>query len=97
MSVNGQGASSLRYLGYQQVTSFSTVKGLNAPPGTTLALVTPSTNSVRWRDDGMAPSATVGYPLAAGQELQYDANGWATLQFIPQTGSSVLDILYYGP
>lgn len=96
MSVNSTGAV-LRFLGYQQVASFSAATKWNPPAGTTLALVTPSTNAVRWRDDGTAPTATVGYPLAVGQELQYDSNGWGNMNFIPQTGSAVLDILYYGP
>lgn len=97
MSTNNQSAQTLRWLGYQQISSFSTAQKWNVPVGTTLALVQCETNAIRWRDDGPAPTATVGYPLAIGSELSYDANGWATMQFIPQTGNAVLDIIYYGP
>jgi len=91
----------LRSLGQQQIASFSTAKGWTVPSGTTLALVTAETNAVRWRDDGTAPTASVGYPLAVGSELAYDvvvgSPGWEQMLFIPQTGSATLDITYYGP
>ena len=52
-------------LGYQQITTLTSataltvpltdVNGLSCRP--TIALITPETQGVRWRDDGTAPSA----------------------------------------
>lgn len=85
-----------RCLGYQQITNLSAATVLTFPVGTTLALITAETQAVRWRDDGTAPTATVGYPLAAGVELRYTALGQGTLKFIEQTASAKLNITYYG-
>ena len=60
----------------------------------TFALITPETNGVRWRDDGVAPTATVGMPLAAGVTLQYDGD-LSQVQFIEQTAGAKLNISYY--
>lgn len=83
-------------LGYQQITSLSASTALDIPAGTALILVTPQTQAVRWRDDGTAPTATVGYPLAAGSELRYDARSMAALRFIEQTASAAINVVYYG-
>ena len=48
----------------------------------------------RWRDDGVAPTASVGMPLAAGVTLQYDGD-INQIQFIEQTGGAKLNITYY--
>jgi hypothetical protein len=89
-------------IGYQQITSLSSAQnltvpdldltGLNQKP--TFALITPETQGVRWRDDGIAPTATVGMPLAAGVTLQYDGN-LKNIRFIEQAGSAKLNISYY--
>ena len=90
-------------LGYQQITSLTAatsltvptvdpVSGLNTKP--TIALITPETQGVRWRDDGTAPTASVGMPLAAGVPLQYDGD-LSKIKFIEQTASAKLNISYY--
>jgi len=59
-------------LGYQQITDLSASVGLTLPTqpvSPTVALIVPLTQDVRWRDDGVAPTATVGMPLAAGETL----------------------------
>lgn len=90
-------------LGYQQITSLSSASGLTVPsidPSTGLtvkanfALITPETQGVRWRDDGTAPTASVGMPLAAGVTLQYDGD-LSKIKFIGQTASAKLNISYY--
>ncbi len=85
-------------LGYQQIASLSGAQSLTVPAGTKLILITPETQAVRWRDDGTAPTATVGYPLAAGSELRYTgtAAGMRAIQVIEQTASAKLNITYYG-
>jgi hypothetical protein len=89
-------------LGYQQITALSSataltvpltdVNGLNCRPA--IALITPETQAVRWRDDGVAPTATVGMPLATGVTLQYDGD-LTKIQFIEQTASAKINISYY--
>lgn len=87
-------------LGYQQIAS-----GLNAANSLTLpthptgitpsrVLITPEAQAVRWRDDGTAPTSTVGMPLAVGDTLEYDGN-LNKIQFIEQAASAKLNISYY--
>ena len=82
-------------LGYQQITSLGTATALTIPAGTRLILITPTTQAVRWRDDGTNPTATVGYPLAVGAELLYTCAQMSALRFIEQTAGAVLNICYY--
>ena len=86
----------LKQLGYQQITSLSSATALTVPKGTSLVLVSPQTQAVRWRDDGIDPSATVGYPLSLGSELHYDGAFAAGIKFIEQTASATINVLYYG-
>lgn len=89
-------------LGYQQITSLSSATGLTIPSvdvnglscRPTIALITPETQAVRWRDDDVNPTATVGMPLAAGVTLQYDGD-LTKIKFIEQTGGAKLNITYY--
>lgn len=90
-------------LGYQQLETLSASTGLTVPtrdPSTGLtakanfALITPESKGVRWRDDGVAPTASVGMPLAAGVTLQYDGD-LTKIRFIEQEASAKLNISYY--
>jgi hypothetical protein len=49
---------------------------------------------VRWRDDGTAPTASVGMPLAVGVPLQYDGD-LTNIKFIETAASAKLNISYY--
>jgi hypothetical protein len=82
-------------LGYQQITSLAAATALTIPAGTGFAIITPAGQSVRWRDDGVDPTAGVGYPLAAGSELQYAASSLSRLKFIEQVASATLNIAYF--
>lgn len=89
-------------LGYQQITSLSSatnltvptkdLNGLNQRP--VIALITPEGQAVRWRDDNIAPTASVGMPLAVGVTLQYDGD-LTQIQFIEQTSGGKINISYY--
>ena len=81
-------------LGYQQITSLSASTALTVPVGATMALIVAETQAVRWRDDGTAPTASVGMPLAVGTSLSYDGDLRA-IRFIQQTASAVLNVSYY--
>jgi hypothetical protein len=100
MAINLKAITSV--MGYQQITSLSSATSLTVPAknlqglaGTPrIAIITPETKGVRWRDDGVAPTATVGMPLAAGVTLQYDGD-LSQIQFIEQEASAKLNITYY--
>lgn len=80
--------------GYQQITSLSTATALTVPSYSTSAVICAETANVRWRDDGTAPTTSVGMVLLAGQCFSYTGN-LAVIKFIAQTDSPVLDISYY--
>lgn len=81
-------------LGYQQITSLSASTGLTVPSGATLAVIVPEVQPVRWRDDGVAPTATVGMPLGVDTVLSYDGD-LNRIRFIEQTASSAINVSYY--
>lgn len=89
-------------LGYQQITSLSSATKLTVPTKDlnglackpSIAVIVCETQAVRWRDDGTAPTASVGMPLATGVTLQYDG-ALSQIQFIEQTASAKLNISYY--
>ena len=89
-------------LGYQQITSLSAATNLTVPTKNlsglkstpSIAIITPEAQAVRWRDDGVAPSATVGMPLAVGVTLQYDGD-LTQIQFFEQAGGAKLNVSYY--
>lgn len=81
-------------LGYQQITSLSAAAGLTIPQGTTMAVITPESQAVRWRDDGTNPTASVGMPIAAGAYFNYDGD-LNRIKFIEQSASAKLNVAYY--
>lgn len=80
--------------GYQQVTSLSSATALTVPNGTILAVIQAESQNVRYRDDGTNPTASVGFILAAGDNVVYNGN-IAALKFIEVTASAKLNVLYY--
>lgn len=96
-------ANGLRYapLGYAQATDLDPAIGLPGvgdpaaiPAGADAALIVAEAQAVRWRDDGTAPTATVGVPLAVGVELFYAGN-LSAIRFFEQAGGAKLNVTYY--
>ena len=82
-------------LGYEQITSLTAAAGLTVPTGAALAIIRASTAAVRWRDDGVAPTTSVGMPMATTDApFEYSGN-LSAIKFIAETGSPVLDVSYY--
>lgn len=89
-------------LGYQQITVLTAstalsvpvrdINGLSSTP--TVAIIVPEGQGVRWRDDGTAPTATVGMPLSAGSVLMYDGD-LTRIRFIQQAATAILNVSYY--
>ena len=89
--------------GYQQIVGLAASTALTIPTrsnqtgvaGTpTVAMIVVETASVRWRDDGVAPTATVGMPLSVGAVLMYDGD-LTRIRFIQQAGNATLNVSYY--
>lgn len=100
MQIPNAGEKSLGYFKTAAVDASATLASLvggTIPQGTVRILVTPEVQAVRWRDDGVAPTASSGYPLAAGAELDYTAMGAApNLRFISVVAGALLNIQLYG-
>lgn len=82
-------------LGYQQITGLSSVQSLTVPAGARVAVIQAESQSVRWRDDGTNPTATIGMRLVIGSELPYAGN-LSAIKFIEESASAKLNISYYG-
>ena len=88
--------------GYQQITSLTGSTALTVPTNDVAGIVgSPvaafircETQGVRWRDDGVAPTASVGFPLSPGDVLVYDGD-LKKIRFIEQAASSTLNVVYY--
>jgi hypothetical protein len=78
---------------YQQLSPVAAT-GLTVPAGAAAAVMSVSTASVRYRDDGSAPDATHGVVLQVTTSPFAYMGDLSKIQFISATG--VLDILYYG-
>ena len=94
-----------RPLGFQQLTLTGSAQKLTLPTVNTNLSMTvgfaviqctgaATTDYASWRDDGTAPTNTIGLQLFSGQELDYSGDVTA-LQFIIGSGSPVLNIAYY--
>ena len=88
-------------LGYAQITAIDTATLLSSvaggiPVGTTLVLISPQTQAIRWRDDGTSPTAAVGYPLAVGSELRYTSQSISRVSVISQVAGAAINVMFYG-
>jgi hypothetical protein len=86
-------------LGYQKIAAATLVAAtpLTVPTGATVAIIRVTAAPVRWRDDGTAPTATDGIPLADTDTVPFEYWGsLSKIQFILQSGSPILNVSYYG-
>jgi hypothetical protein len=90
--------TSLIPLGFCQLTlsgaTLLTACSGGIPDGAVVAMITVETQNVRWRDDGTAPTSSVGMLVLTGTTFTYQGN-LGRIDFIPATGSPVLDISFY--
>lgn len=77
-------------LGFQQLTP-TVATNLTVPNGATLAVIV-SAASFTWRDDGTAPTATVGMVWPANVPLYYNGN-LSKIQVINASGT--VNVSYY--
>ena len=86
--------------GYQQMTASATAASPTLPAGTILARVIVYSNAIRIRDDGTAPTTTVGMPYGVGANfvLSFESCGPALgrLQIIRDGATNAeVNLLYY--
>lgn len=87
-------------LGYQQIAVLTSSSALTVPGAATgvtparIAVIQCEGQPVRWRDDGTAPTASVGMRLLVGQELRYDGD-LNSIRFIEEAASAKLNVSYY--
>jgi hypothetical protein len=82
-------------LGYQQLTSLSSAAGLTVPAGATYAVIQCETQNVRWRDDGTAPTSSVGMKLTVAPDLLIYDGALSSIKFIEEAASAKLNVSYY--
>jgi len=88
------GKASYTPLGYQQITALTASTALTVPRGAQGAIITAETQGVRWRDDGTAPTAAVGMPLASGASFEYGGD-LSKIRFIEQAASAKLNVAFF--
>lgn len=90
-------------LGCGQLTSLGTAinlqtivtpGGVGVPRGSTLISIAVEGNAVRYRDDGTAPTASVGQLLPIGGPWPYSSN-INGIQFVQVASGAVLDVCFY--
>lgn len=80
--------------GYQQITALAASTPLTVQAGARYAVITVEGQAVRYRDDAVAPTTTVGMPLPVGATLRYDGS-LAAIRFIEQALGAKLNVSYY--
>ena len=81
--------------GFQQITVLTSSTALTVPAGARYAVIQCTGQPVRYRDDGTAPTATIGSRiLTTSDGLWYTAK-LARLRFIEESATAVLNVSYY--
>lgn len=83
-------------LGFQVITDLSVAVSLALPAGTTKMVLSVENSAIRWRQDGVAPTSTVGHMLDAGSTLVHDWGGLSNFQAIQVAAGATVNVSYYG-
>lgn len=86
-------------LGYVQLTGISTAKSFSdlsvtIPDGTTLAMIQPESQNIRWRDDGSNPTSSVGMIVVANDILYY-TGAMSAIKFIEVSATAKVNVTFY--
>jgi hypothetical protein len=87
----------LNPLGHAQLTSLAAAASLPAiPTDARYVWLQAETNNVRWRDDGVDPTAAVGMLLSKDSDgFWYTAGPLSALKLIETTASAKVNVAYY--
>lgn len=78
------------------ITARSAFPGSAMPFGTETLLITPEVGSIRWRSDGIAPTATVGFLVPVNSEYRYNLAQFPRLQFIGTAPGAIVNMYALG-
>lgn len=81
-------------LGFEKVTGLSAVKALTVPAGARVALIQAEAQNVRWRDDGVNPTATDGMLLKTTTDFWYTGE-LSALRLLETAASATVMASYY--
>jgi hypothetical protein len=94
--------SQIKPLGYCQLSVTTAVQTSTCSGFSTLATYAAVCNegsAARWRDDGTAPTTTIGQPWGSGTATApvcgSMATTFSTLQWVAESGTATLDFTFY--
>jgi hypothetical protein len=79
----------------QMGLTVATATALTVPATATTAVITVEGNSVRYRDDGTAPTASVGTLIPVGAVMTLKLTSFTNAQFIQTAATANIDVAYY--
>ncbi len=83
---------------YLKLTGLSAAKAISPlPNGATYARIQAVSQTVRYRDDGVDPTAAIGMRLLADAAGEWFTGDISKLRFIEETASAEVNILFYKP
>lgn len=90
----------VKSVGFQQLATLSSSIGLTIPTaadGTkaNACLMVATGQNVRWRDDGTAPTASVGMLMKTTDAPFYYDGDLSAIRFLESSASAVLNVNYY--
>jgi hypothetical protein len=65
------------------------------PKGANLAVIRTETQAIRYRDDGTAPTATIGQPILTADPPFVYLSTLSALQIIQQGASATVNVVFY--
>jgi len=80
--------------GFEHITGLAAANSPTVPKGAKYALITCTTQAVRYRDDGTDPTSTIGTFIPTDTPFWYAGN-LGKLRFIEAALNATLDISYY--
>lgn len=100
LPMNVRMAGQYTALGYCQLTSLAVATGLatcsgGIPVGSTFVEICNGAVALAYRDDGTAPTAGVGMPIAAGVCFQYAGFPLSAISVIQTAANGVLNVSFY--
>jgi hypothetical protein len=87
----------LKAVGFQALTVSTAAVGFTVPPTAELAVLSQEGADIRWRDDGVDPTASVGVFNATGNGMMICSRSLAPIRFIRAAGvDALLSTVFYG-
>jgi len=83
-------------LGYEQLTGIAAATKLNVAKGARFAVIKCEAQNVRWRDDGVSPTAAIGMIMIPSDEILSYSGLLGQIEFIEAAVGGIVNISYYG-